>query len=666
MSLLAKIVFGFFIVALFNAPVLAFQEQEADLAWYRQFFKDTVRPSAEQELQQAQTALDDATITSDNKARVKALMEIGLIHLTRTHDYDKAMDYFIRSLTIEDSVGLKREQVFTFIAMAQMFEEVGDFDESASFLEQAEQANEKENNIPVLVFILNKLCKIQIVTGKIEQAFENYRLVLGYKDKVDDADVESEAMFNIAHLYTIQGKYNEALEEHKKVLALRRAANDKSAESQSLNDIAELYHVMKNKDKAIANHSVALKIRIALKDRKALSESYNNIGVLHYEDKNYQRAVSNLLLGLDAGQDAQDQMQMSRSYDFLSQSYKELGDFKNALKYQELRQAIHEFIQNDRNERRLVATRNRYDLGKKESQIDKLEIDRVQREKEIEAQKKFEKVLIALVATVLVIIALVLYLYILKRRSNRELQRVNEQVRLQNIQLQQLNATKDKFFSILGHDLKGPLNSLTSFSGLLINHTDSLSKDEIRMLAQDLDKSLKNLFALLENLLEWSRSQTGNIEFKPEVFDLATVLEMNKDLLNTQASNKKITLDNTCRVEVNVNAHRHSINTVIRNLISNAIKFTPEGGTVTLSAQRGNDEVMVSVSDSGVGMTPEVIGKLFRIDTKLSTKGTADEKGTGLGLILCKEFIEKNGGHLGVKSEPEKGSVFYFTIPVRA
>jgi signal transduction histidine kinase len=233
----------------------------------------------------------------------------------------------------------------------------------------------------------------------------------------------------------------------------------------------------------------------------------------------------------------------------------------------------------------------------------------------------------------------------------------------QNLQLQQLNGTKDKFFSILGHDLKGPLNSLTSFSGLLINHTDSLSKDEIKMLALDLDKSLKNLFALLENLLEWSRSQTGNIEFKPERFDLASVLETNKELLKVQAQNKKISIENACKAEVVVNAHRHSINTVIRNLISNAIKFTPEGGSIIINAQQAQEEVMVSVADNGVGMTPEVISKLFRIDTKLTTKGTADEKGTGLGLILCKEFIEKNGGRIGVDSKPDEGTVFYFTLP---
>jgi signal transduction histidine kinase len=189
-----------------------------------------------------------------------------------------------------------------------------------------------------------------------------------------------------------------------------------------------------------------------------------------------------------------------------------------------------------------------------------------------------------------------------------------------------------------------------------------LSKEEIQMLAKDFDKSLKNLFALLNNLLEWSRSQTGNIEFKPEVFDITSLLKDNKELLGGQAQNKKISVLDDLNGEVFVKAHRHSLNTVVRNLISNSIKFTPQGGVIKLGLKKNDDHVVVSVADTGVGMSSEVLSKLFRIDAKHTTNGTADEKGTGLGLILCKEFVEKNGGKLWVESQEGKGSVFYFTI----
>jgi signal transduction histidine kinase len=275
---------------------------------------------------------------------------------------------------------------------------------------------------------------------------------------------------------------------------------------------------------------------------------------------------------------------------------------------------------------------------------------------------KIRNFLYAIIALGVVIILLGVYLYFSKRRSNKILQVVNKRVKEQNQQLQQLNATKDKFFSIISHDLKGPLNSFTSFSSLLMNHTDSLSKDEIKMLAKDLDNSLKNLFVLLENLLEWSRSQTGSIDFKPETFDLPSMLRENKNLLQAQAANKHIKLE-VPEGDLPVQAHRHSINTVVRNLISNAIKFTPPSGRITVEIQKSSTEIVVSVADTGVGMSDEVIRKLFRIDTKHSTKGTADEKGTGLGLILCKDFVEKNGGRIWVQSEIGKGSVFYFSLP---
>lgn len=638
-------------------------QQDPDVIWYEGFFKSRHADPVETQLIQSLAKIQKADEASDMKAKVKALNESAFINLTRARDYDKAMDLFFKALAIEDSLDLKQEQAMTYLGIAHVFEEVGDFDESAEALEQALKSNETANNIPLLALLSNKLGRINAARGRIDDALDNYDVVLKYKDQLD-APVEADALFNIAHAYSIRKEYDTALDFHKQALIIRRRQRDRADEARSLNEIAEVYHVMKNDDKAMANHNISLKIRKSLNDKASLAESFNNIGVLYFEQKNYRRAVANLLLGLDAGQDSQDQNQMTKSYEYLSLSYNELKDYRNALKYKELHQAIHDFIQQDKNERRLSATQKQYVIGQKESQIGKLEIDREKKEREIEDQKKFRNILIALIAMALIIVALVFYLYVLKRQSNQKLQEANEKVSRQNVQLQQLNATKDKFFSILGHDLKGPLNSLTSFSGLLINHTDSLSKDEIRTLAKDLDKSLKNLFTLLENLLEWSRSQTGNIEFKPEPFDLAEVLEQNKELLKTQAQAKNIAISNVSKAGIIISAHRHSINTVVRNLVSNAIKFTPEGGAVTLNAQMAKDEVMISVSDTGVGMSDDIITRLFRIDTKHSTKGTADEKGTGLGLILCKEFVEKNGGRIGVQSEIGQGSVFYFTLPV--
>ncbi len=634
--------------------------------WYESFFQPRKRKPVEKELEQATIKLRESKRTGNKTDEVKALMETGLLHLTRAHDLETAMDFFIQALALEDSLNLNHQKIFTCLARAQVFEEVNDYVKSATLLKEAFAISEPFKDPHIFVMILNKLGRVHAKLGKLDDAFENYELVLKYEDQLNQPEIEAEALFNLGHLFSQQGKYAEALESHKRALAISRSIQDKKSEATSLNDIGELYHLMKNDEKALANHIVALEIRQSLKDKRSIAESYNNIGVLYYRKKNYQRAAANLQLALDAAQASQAQEQIRKSYEYLSFCYQSLGDFKKALTYKDLYLNIHDFIVNERNVQQVLSQDDLYALGRKETQIDKLEIDRIQREKEIAAQKKFRNVLFGLIGLGCIIVILVTYLYIVKKRSNKVLQEANDKVQLQNVALQDLNATKDKFFSIISHDLKGPLNSLTSFSGLLINHTDSLSKDEIKMLAKDLDKSLKNLFALLENLLEWSRSQTGKIEFKPEAFDIHTLLEQNKDLLTTQAQNKKITLENGSTPEQMIYAHRNSINTVVRNLIANAIKFTPEGGKITVSSQSQADSVVVSIADTGVGMSKDVMNKLFRIDTKHTTKGTADEKGTGLGLILCKEFVEKNGGHIWVESEEGKGSVFRFTVPKNA
>lgn len=247
--------------------------------------------------------------------------------------------------------------------------------------------------------------------------------------------------------------------------------------------------------------------------------------------------------------------------------------------------------------------------------------------------------------------------------SEETLIRKNDLIKKQNKELRKLNDDKDRLFSIIGHDLKGPLNSLTSFTHLLINHTAALSEEEIRTVAQDLDKALRNLYELIENLLHWARAQTGTMEFDPEHFKLAKVINENIVLFSKSAIDKKIKLEMILDEEVEVFADINSVRTVIRNLMSNAIKFTKEGGTVTLKVKEAEGEIEISVVDTGVGMHKEALYNIFNMSINKSEYGTNNEKGTGLGLQICKEFVEKHRGRIWAESEVGKGSVFYFTIP---
>ena len=238
-----------------------------------------------------------------------------------------------------------------------------------------------------------------------------------------------------------------------------------------------------------------------------------------------------------------------------------------------------------------------------------------------------------------------------------------QQIKESEIKLRELNATKDKFFSIIGHDLKSPFNSIIGFSNLLVEQIKNKDIEGIDKYANIVLKSSNKAMDLLLNLMEWSRSQTGRLEFNPEYFDLVSCINKIILLYVEISGQKSITIKNILPYKAFVFADNAMISTVLRNLISNAIKFTMPGGKIIVSAIEKQNEIIFSVSDNGVGISKNSIEKLFRIDQSFSTTGTNEETGTGLGLILCKEFVEKHNGKIWVESEEKKGSTFYFTLP---
>lgn len=229
--------------------------------------------------------------------------------------------------------------------------------------------------------------------------------------------------------------------------------------------------------------------------------------------------------------------------------------------------------------------------------------------------------------------------------------------------LRELNAAKDKFFSIIAHDLKGPFNSILGLSNLLVEQIQEKNVEGIEEYAGIIQNSSQRAIDLLMNLMEWSRSQTGRMEFSPEYIEMVTLINEVIELLGDSSLQKSITIQRELPRNMLAFIDKAMISAILRNLISNAIKFTHPGGRIVISAEIKNAELIISIRDNGVGIKKENIEKLFRIDENHSTLGTQNEKGTGLGLILCKEFIGKHGGKIWVESEVGKGSTFYFSIP---
>ena len=233
-----------------------------------------------------------------------------------------------------------------------------------------------------------------------------------------------------------------------------------------------------------------------------------------------------------------------------------------------------------------------------------------------------------------------------------------------NQKLEELNATQNKFFSIIAHDLRSPFSGLIGISDIMAKGIESLSLLELKEMAVILNQVSNSTFKLLTDLLEWSRVQIGQMPFNSQNHNIKDIIEKEIELLNRMAQEKKISIDFSKVEDIICVLDSNMFASVVRNLIGNAIKFTYEYGRIEITSLQTESKVILSVTDNGIGISKENIEKLFKIDSHLTTIGTANEKGTGLGLILCKEYVEKHGGKISVKSELGKGSTFYFTLPI--
>jgi signal transduction histidine kinase len=238
------------------------------------------------------------------------------------------------------------------------------------------------------------------------------------------------------------------------------------------------------------------------------------------------------------------------------------------------------------------------------------------------------------------------------------------EIALKNQELQKLNADKDRFISILGHDLRSPFNALLGLSELLKENIQEYHIDEIKDIVGDINKTAQNTFNLLEDILVWARAQQGKIPFKPQNLNFTDISKNVLEILKPSAYAKNIAINYSATYHLNVFTDAEMLKTVLRNLVSNAIKFTNNGGAININAEQNSENVTISVLDNGIGIAPDSLAKLFDVGQVMTTTGTAEETGTGLGLLLCKEFVEKHGGKIWVESEVGKGSEFKFTLPI--
>lgn len=335
-----------------------------------------------------------------------------------------------------------------------------------------------------------------------------------------------------------------------------------------------------------------------------------------------------------------------------------------AYNFLDIYSRLKDSLYNEQLTSQLNSVQTRFEVSRKELDSERLLRENLEQSLKLERDQNSRIAMILAFIVIIVLVGIFFKRYYFKARSIGKLEETNQLVEIQKAELEQLIQTKDRFLSIIAHDLKNPFTSLLGFADLAYSEFDEITDQEKRSYLGIIRQSSQHIYSLLDNLLTWSRAQSGRIDFNPEPVNLHEVVDSSIELVRTAAENKHIELFADFTKDVVVKADKNMLSTVLRNLLSNAIKFTPIGGSVTVSCKSSNGRAVLSVSDTGIGLDQDELSRLFKIDGNLKNPGTNNETGTGLGLILCQEFMNIHKSKIIADSTPGKGSVFSFSLDV--
>ncbi|MFA5300695.1 MAG: tetratricopeptide repeat-containing sensor histidine kinase [Lutibacter sp.] len=507
--------------------------------------------------------------------------------------------------------------------------------------------------------------------GNYEFAEKYFRDALLIYEKLDDKYGISSCFTNIANTLADNGKVEEGLDYYKKSIAIEEKLNDQEGIASNYNNIGDCYMNLEQYEKALEYFHKALKIAENNNIKNLRSLVYLNIAEIENKRKNYQNAIYAARKSYAIADEISNIDYKTANLLHAAIAYEGLGDnilaLKRLKKYTVLKDSM---IKIDRVEKiKLFNALN--DIEKSQFTINDLSKTNEIAKLKYENEKRYSHFLIlAMIGFAFFLILLILQ-NISKKKANNllefknyQIKKMNAEIHEQSNKLRQANSTKDKFFSIIAHDLKNPFNSIAGFTDLLIENNDKYDESKQLKFLKIIKESTAKVSNLLDNLLIWANSQSGNLKYNPKNIVLAQHVPHVISFLEIQAINKDITILNKVEDNIFVNADENMMNTILRNLISNAIKFTPPKGEIQICATLKNDFIEVAVKDNGVGIAESALNNIFNVDEINSSLGTSNEKGSGLGLMICKDFVENHGGKIWVESTENKGSEFKFTVPV--
>lgn len=504
-------------------------------------------------------------------------------------------------------------------------------------------------------FILNKLDQYSL-------AITELKLAISVADSTDYERL-ADASDGLGNVYSAQGLLDSALFYYLESMTFRSRLDDPESLHWNYLNIGLVYQKMEVFTSA--NEYFQFSLDYAREQQNEVMEGNSLLRLGRLEED-----MGNTLAGLDHLLKAQNLLSSNGasglellSLKSLQRLFEKKGDFRTSMEYMHRLTKLERKIQSSESENRVEDMRVMYRTRLVEDEVRLLEQESKIKDLEADHLKRRMAITVMLFAFLLATAGYFVFLWMQKSKANRIIQERNSKLDEMNAKLLALNKTKDRLFSIIGHDLKNPINTITGFVDLLNRPDVNLTEETRNVYHGHITRSIRNISELLDSLLEWSRALGKTVNFKQQELDLDELIVENIALARATAEKKSIKLEFRTNEAVLVMADINMVNTVLRNLISNAIKFSNENRTVLVRTESAAKTVVVAVEDTGIGMSEEEVRSLFQVDVSVPRKGTSGESGTGLGLLICKEFVEKHNGTIYVSSKPGEGSTFSFDLP---
>lgn len=595
----------------------------------------------------------------------------------RTADYDKALEHLFKSLRIKDEINDKKGKAICLNYIGLVYHKLCKYHLALEHYYKSLNIRYEINDDKGKAVVYNNIGNVYKRLNIIDKATEYYKKSLEIKRKANNNVGISTSLNNLGRIYKKQKRYDKALECYMESLSIKNKIRTKKGLSGLYNNIANVYRKLNDYDIANDYYSMSLKVSKETGNVYSHANTLNSQGLLYLEMKMYDKALNNFNRSLKTAKNIGSDGLTRKCYHSFSKYWSSKGDYEKSLEYYQQYSAYNDTIFKTGLGNKIAELQTKYETSQKENRIKELLNEKGIHELEINYHQKVQYYLIVSIILACLLVAMIFIVFLNKTNTNKKLKKEitlrkkaqhellnkNRKLSESEKELKKAINTKDKFFSIIAHDLLSPFNSILGFSKMLHDEYESLSNKDGKRFSKIVYDSSKNLFDLLNNLLQWSRIHIGTKSYTYEEFVLNEVIEKIIDVQKLQADKKGIQITLEMPGGFNVYTNKNIVSLLLRNLISNAIKFTRTGGAISVLAERKNGSYVISVIDTGIGIGEKNIKNLFNVSSNQSTDGTAGEKGTGLGLILCKEFVEIIGGTIWAKSKLEKGSTFAFELP---